>query len=187
VLHLVGTELRAAIVLCAVGAICVTGQLLRIAHFDAFPVATVAGALLAVTLHNRNGFDFLQPILGWRWSSVILAIAFGLALSVASAPGFVVDILLAALVGSCVMREEHSLAPLLSLQPIAYVGSISYGIYLLHMLCKNTATRLLGGSRVAAVGFDVFVVTLLMSIVAAAMSFKYYETFFLKLKSSYER
>ena len=85
------------------------------------------------------------------------------------------------------IRERHSLAPFLSLKPVVYVGSISYGMYLLHMLCKNTATRLLGEPKVATNGLEVFAVTLVLSIAAAGASFKYYESFFLKLKSFYQR
>jgi peptidoglycan/LPS O-acetylase OafA/YrhL len=186
-LHLSRTESGASIVLCLVGAVCVTGQWLGIPHFGAFPVATVAGALLAVMLHTRNGFSALQLILGWTWSPVIFAIALTLVLTVATAPGFVVDIILAGLVGACVIREKHSLAPFLSLGPIVYVGSISYGMYLLHMLCKNLAIRLLGEPQLVANGFVLFAVTLLMAIVAAGVSFRYYESMFLKLKRVYER
>ena len=42
-----------------------------------------------------------------------------------------------ALVGACCYRPDHLLRPLLANSVVRYVGTISYGIYLLHMLALN--------------------------------------------------
>jgi hypothetical protein len=43
---------------------------------------------------------------------------------------------------------------------MAYIGSISYGMYMLHMLCKNAVVKLLGAVGIGSKGLEVFVLTL---------------------------
>ncbi len=42
-----------------------------------------------------------------------------------------------ALVGSCVIREANGLARFLKLRPLAYIGAVSYGVYLLNTLVMD--------------------------------------------------
>ena len=77
------------------------------------------------------------------------------------------------------------LAPLLRWRVLAYIGSISYGMYLLHMLVKNVVGR---GLKVAHLGdsqFVLFGLTLLGAVVVAGLSFRYFESFFLRRKQRF--
>ena len=187
VLLLSGTASRACIPLCLVFFACAAAQLMGSRVLAAIPLAIVAGALLAITLHSKRGFAVLQAILGRSGSLFVLMPALALALITASVPSFIAHALFAALVGACVVRENHPAAALLSLKPIAYIGSISYGMYMLHMLCKNAVTKGLGIFKLPADGLEVFVLTALLTLVAASLSFRYYESFFLKLKGEHSR
>jgi peptidoglycan/LPS O-acetylase OafA/YrhL len=73
------------------------------------------------------------------------------------------------------------------MKPVAYIGSISYGMYMLHMLSKNLVMKLLGALKLPTNGLEVFVLTFVMATFVAGLSYKYYESFFLKLKKSHER
>jgi peptidoglycan/LPS O-acetylase OafA/YrhL len=91
------------------------------------------------------------------------------------------------LVGACVIAKRHALSCVLDLKPMVYIGSVSYGIYMLHMLCKNFTLKALGLAALSVTGNHVFVITLALSTTAAGLSFKYYESIFLRMKKVYER
>lgn len=188
ILLIAGTVSRASIVLYLTFAACVVGQWLGNRFFSAVPLAIVLGALLALTLHTSQGYRSIQTMLGQKWSLPLLSLALVLALAVPSSPAFVIHALFAGIVGACVIRRDHLGAAFLSLKPIAYVGSISYGIYMLHMLCKNAAVKLFSALKVSSPGgFEVFAATLVLAVIAASLSFKYYESIFLKMKHRHER
>jgi peptidoglycan/LPS O-acetylase OafA/YrhL len=71
------------------------------------------------------------------------------------------------------------LHPLLEFKPVAYVGTISYGIYLMHMLAANAVRRAMGHQ----VGVDVFIATVVLAVVMASISFRWFESPILRLKS----
>lgn len=66
-----------------------------------------------------------------------------------------------------------------------FVGSASNGIYLLHMLVKGSVVKLLAATGVPANDYLVFVLTTAGSIAVAAISFRYFESYFLRRKASY--
>jgi peptidoglycan/LPS O-acetylase OafA/YrhL len=181
VLLLMKTPGRAAWLLLGVSMAGIAGQLIGNRFFSAIPLSIVVGALLAMALHTERGFGALHQLLGWRGAPVALAMALVVGLGVVSVPAFINQILFAALVGACVITEKHALARLLAVKPIAYVGAISYGMYMFHMLCKNTVVKLLGVLQWPTQGLAVFTLTLVLSLIVAAISFKYYESFFVKI------
>jgi peptidoglycan/LPS O-acetylase OafA/YrhL len=187
VVFLAGSALRASIPLALVFTVCIAGHLLGNKFLSAVPIAIIAGALIAILLHTKRGYALLEMILGKAWSSVAVIMVLVVSLASEAVPGFVVHILFATLVGSCVCNERHLLAPMLSIKLVAYIGSISYGMYMLHMLCKNAVVKLLGVFALPANGVEVFVLTLLVSVAAASLSFRYFESFFLRIKSGHER
>lgn len=151
------------------------------------PLAIGGGVLLAHCLHSKRGFALAWAFLGWRWCSaamavlclVLLAYPFGGSAVLASF-AFVL------LVGACVIREDHGLALSLKWSPLVYIGTISYGMYLLHMLSKNAVQRIAG----AVIGSHLpdsvlFAATVAVSICAATLSFRYFEKPFLRIKSRF--
>ena len=78
-----------------------------------------------------------RRLLGARWSSLAVAAALLAGMAWAGTPPQVFALLMALLVAACVIREDHLLAPLLRLRPLAYMGTVSYGMYLMHMLACN--------------------------------------------------
>ncbi|MFZ2736732.1 MAG: acyltransferase [Burkholderiaceae bacterium] len=145
-------------------------------------LAIVAGSLLALCLHIRSGFERLRLLLAWRAAPLLWMLLLGLALSASSMPSFVIHLLCVALVGACVVREDHWLAPVLQNSMLSYIGSISYGIYLLHLLSANLVKNLLSWAQFPTQGWLAFPLTVGISILLAGLSFRFYESKFLRLK-----
>lgn len=72
------------------------------------------------------------------------------------------------LVAGVVMR---SWSPLLNAAPLAYIGKISYGIYLLHMIAFSVAKKLPGGTN----PWLCLLVTTALSLVLAGITYRWFE------------
>jgi peptidoglycan/LPS O-acetylase OafA/YrhL len=150
------------------------------------PAGILLGVMLAHALHSARGFRLAWACCGRWWSAPVFAVGVLLALSVAPLLGENLGGLLAAVamvpfVGSCVIREDNGLAVWLQLRPLAWIGTVSYGMYLLHMLSVN------GVKAVAAwVGITsphlTFVLGALVAVGLASASYCSLEKFFLRRK-----
>ncbi len=142
----------------------------------------LAGAALAAVLHTRAGFRALAPVLGRRWTPALL-----LALVVVLAPVgddlVGVGLLMAVVVASCCVREDHVLAPVLAWRPLRWVGVVSYGVYLLHQLSSNVVEAALGLDE----GPLLFVLTVPVVLAVAWLSFRVFESPILRYKRRFER
>ncbi|MGE3532905.1 MAG: acyltransferase family protein [Steroidobacteraceae bacterium] len=147
--------------------------------------AILGGVILAHLMHNRNTFNLVKPILGANWSSPLLLASLFAAIEFSLPSGFVWA-LMVALVGSVVIRESNGLSYVLRWQPISFIGLISYGMYLLHMLSFHFAKRIL-----LAIGIDQdwfwFPATIIVATLVASISYYYYESIFLRIKNRYSR
>ncbi len=187
VLILAGTLTRATLALVAVLLVCTWGEFRGNAFLSAVPLPIITGALLALLLHSARGFKLLRPLLGQRWSSPVMGLGLTLAVLVPRMPQFGTALLFAAWVGACTIQVDHPVKAWLVARPMAYIGTISYGMYMLHMLCKNVVVKALGAAGQAVGGVEVFLLTVLMSVAAASLSFRYFESWFLGLKTRFER
>jgi len=186
-LLIAGSAGRASVILAIVIIACIASQLLGQHSLDVIQLPIVLGALLAIGLNNETVFTSLYRILGQTWSAPLIFIALLLSLISNALPGFVSSILFAAVVGACVIQTQHPLAPILSFKPLAYLGAISYGMYMLHMLCKNFVSKLFKTFQIGDPGIAVFLLTMLITTILASISYRYYESWFLRLKTRFER
>jgi peptidoglycan/LPS O-acetylase OafA/YrhL len=147
------------------------------------------GVLLAHGLHDARWHERLRAVLGGRAVAAVAAVGI---LAVASwpnpditgGPRLALHLCMTALVGAAVIREDHLLMPLLRLRPLVRIGALSYGMYLMHMLGRHGARAVLG--RLDADGpAALFVLTLVVTYVAAELSFRFYEAPFLKMKDRF--
>lgn len=145
--------------------------------------AILGGALLAHVLHDERGFRATQLWLGARWSSpaVLAALIVGIEVGLMTE---IIWLLMVLLVGAVSICESNSLGPVLRWRPISHIGLVSYGMYLMHMLCYNVVKQAL-----PPLGVDnrwiLFVVTAGTTTLAATLSFRYFESWFLRLKERY--
>jgi peptidoglycan/LPS O-acetylase OafA/YrhL len=159
---------------------------LRVVHN--IPLAIIVGVAAALVLHDPKGFARCRPWLaGSRWHSLLWLGVAVVATLLPGAPWFTVHVALAMVVVACCMREDHALAPLLHRPVLVYLGTISYGMYLLHMLCKNLVVKAFAFAGFEAGALTSFLATLLLSIVVAGLSYRYFESRFLRMKGRFER
>jgi len=149
------------------------------------------GVLLALTLHGRRGFAVLWRVLGWRWAGPVFLVGLLAALAAWRQVGFLYSTPLAwiaavGLVGSCVIREDNAMAVVLRWKPAAWIGLVSYGLYLLHPLALGIAQRMLMKLGLdGSMGVALFVGTVLVASVIAGASYYIFERPFLRLKERF--
>jgi peptidoglycan/LPS O-acetylase OafA/YrhL len=153
-------------------------------------VAICLGVLLAHILHSRKSFAIAHKLVGHRWSCMIILAGLILAMQLPSRLHVLnfnlIYVFMMLLIGSCVIRNDHWLSKPMAWPPLALVGLLSYGIYLMHMLCCN-AVRI----ALSAVGISykylVFPLTTILVLAVAWVSYTYFESYFLRLKERFSR
>ncbi len=147
--------------------------------------AILGGVILAHLLHDRRAFSFLRAWLGTVWAAPLVFAGLLAALEAGLRREWIWA-LMVLLVGSVVIRESNGLSRLLKWRPIAHMGMVSYGMYLLHMLSFNAVKKLF---PVTDLGQEWlwFPATVLVAAVGATLSYRYCESWFLRLKDAYVR
>jgi peptidoglycan/LPS O-acetylase OafA/YrhL len=151
------------------------------------PILLGVGA--AHLLHSERGYRLLDQFAGNRRASVLcLLILLGLGTvfpaDISGFPRLVLQLCMTALLVSCVYREDHALRPLLRFSPFQHMGKISYGMYLLHMPLLALAAYLLHVDP-AQGSIRLFAAEVLITIMAAELSFRFFESPILGLKRKY--
>jgi peptidoglycan/LPS O-acetylase OafA/YrhL len=142
------------------------------------------GVLLAYALNSERGFRWLFPILGRKWSAPAALALLAICLIPLHPNILITEVTTVILVGACAIREDNGLAPILKLRPIVFIGVLSYGMYLFNSLCINVTMRVLGSIGLSHPLF-VFTISTGLTTAIAYFSYRYFETPFLKLKSSF--
>ena len=148
------------------------------------------GVLLAHLLHDERTFGLAYRFLGKPYSCAIcgaILIAL-LALSPADIQGagrLSIQLSMMLFLGSIVIAENHWARPLLTLTPLAYLGVISYGMYIYHMLALHVMRGgfARAGWRINTILFYLAVV--IATTVVAGLSFRWLESPLLKLKDRF--
>jgi peptidoglycan/LPS O-acetylase OafA/YrhL len=139
------------------------------------------GAILAHALHSEKVFRVLYPLLGSGWTAPISACALILCLGPTRPNFWLAWAANITLIGACVVREDHGLAGLLRFRPLAFIGVISYGMYLLNSLSIHLVQAAL--ARVGLLHpLLTFPLGLGLTVGIAYLSYRYFETPFLELK-----
>jgi len=145
------------------------------------------GALLAFALDHSElktqMARLLSPTVLW-----ILIIALCIALNVPGDvrgwPRFTIHLLILGVLAGIVLQPGHGLTRALEWRPLAYMGIVSYGIYLLHKPALDFAQRLL--SRLEVTQPEIlFACGMALSVLFAGLSFRYLESPLLKLKDRF--
>ena len=149
-------------------------------------VAICMGVLLAQALHSPAGFKILGRIFGWKAAAPVMLAAMFLCLAPAHPTMFLAYLATAGLVAACVVREDNGLAGLLRLRPVAFMGMLSYGMYLMNSVSIHAVHFVLArlGSEFPPL---IFVLALGLAVCGAYLSYRYYESPFLRLKNRFSR
>jgi len=157
----------------------------RMAEGIAVPICF--GALLAQLLHSEKWFHRARLLLGYRWTAPFL-----LALLVAAlAPAgnrweWVCWVAACLLVVACAIREDNGLAWFFHWRPVAYIGLVSYGMYMLNTLVLDCLEPILHrlGVRHPLLQFPL---ALAGTVAVAGLSYRYFESPFLGLKQRFSQ
>ena len=147
------------------------------------------GVLCAHIVHCAKGFEIAKATLGRVWSAPMMLLAVITFASIGFANQawqFVIYLSLVGLVMACTIREDNGLAKLLRLRLIVRIGVVSYGIYLMHMLCFN-AVRKIAGVLGVLNPWLLWIMGIVLVYLVAELSFHTFERFFQNLKSRYAR
>ncbi|MFY0571580.1 acyltransferase family protein [Archangium lansingense] len=140
------------------------------------------GCLAAHLTHSPKGFAWVARVLGQAWSVPLMVVLLAGVVVWHEAPNGLISLVMTALVVATCIRPEQPLAPVLGHAWVRYVGTVSYGVYLMHMLALNLVRRVVPGQGVAVY----FVLTLLVSVAVATLSHRYFESWFIKLKGRFD-
>jgi peptidoglycan/LPS O-acetylase OafA/YrhL len=163
------------------------GEAARLPLYDVTFAPIALGVALAYLLHHPTSFAILFRILGAKWSFVMILGAMILLLEFCPVkldhgwPRFGVHLIFILLLGSLVVRQDHYAAPFLAFPPIAHIGVISYGMYVYHVL-------VLHGVDSAHLNISPmlhFTVVAAITVLVSDLSFRFFETPFLKLRSRF--
>lgn len=158
-------------------------------HLNLFQVTFTPiclGVLLAHVLHDLRGFKRLASWLGSPWASVVLSAVLILVCNNPLAdlmgwPRLLIQVVMTLLLASCVIVEDNWLNRLLGFPLIRRIGVISYGMYLYHEFAAHAARE---GLKRLPINPPIlfFLLTLALTIAAAELSYRFYESPFLRLK-----
>ncbi len=147
------------------------------------------GVLLAHVLHSRTGFQLTYRVLGARVAPIvcligIVAMCQFLPEKLGGWPRLGIHLTMVVFVAACVVRDDHAMKPLLSSLPLRRIGAVSYGMYLLHLFVKHVVVAALAGLSLTIPGLE-FALCMAGSYAVSELSFRYYESYFLRLKARF--
>jgi peptidoglycan/LPS O-acetylase OafA/YrhL len=138
------------------------------------------GVLAAHAMHDEKVGKFITSLLMNRWAPPVLlaaaAIACEYSANLQGATRLTVHVLFCALLLSLVINPRGLFSGVLQSRPMAYLGSISYGIYLYHTFILWAVGRLAEARHVILSPIELFLIVGALAIALAALSFKYFET-----------
>ncbi len=157
----------------------------RMAAGIAVPICL--GAILAQALHSERWFLRIRPLLGHRWSApVFFVVLIASLVPSASTWDWIRWPAACLLVGACVIRDDNGMAWFLRWKSMAYIGVVSYGMYMLNTLVLDCLKPILNrfGPHHPLLQFPI---ALACTILAAGLSYRFLETPFLKLKERFSQ
>jgi peptidoglycan/LPS O-acetylase OafA/YrhL len=151
------------------------------------PAAIVLGVMLAHLLHRPETYALIWRFAGKRGSATCAAILAVAALALApqlgdAAGDLVISAALALVVTTCVVREDNDLAVVLRWRPVVWIGTVSYGMYLMHMIAVNLVRRAGAAAGIEPSSYYDFIAGSVAALGLATFSYLTYEKFFLRLK-----
>lgn len=148
------------------------------------------GVVLGIALHAPRTFARIAPIVGHSGFVLLpLAVLIGLMWvpgDIAGWPRVCIHSAMTLLVAAVVVPTDHALSGFFRNKIAVHIGTISYGMYLLHGLCL-IGTKTLLGRRDPEVVVPFFLIGTLITIVVATASYRFFEKPFLRLKTKFER
>jgi peptidoglycan/LPS O-acetylase OafA/YrhL len=144
------------------------------------------GVVAAHLLHTEKGFRSLQGLQKPYWSIVLLIGTLGLTnlfeiQNIGALHRLIIQLSMTFLLVSCVIQEKHGLHRIFTNVAVVQIATVSYGMYLLHLIVMGIVMPLLQPLGLYST-IPLFIGTFGLTMILSELSFRYYETPFLKLK-----
>jgi peptidoglycan/LPS O-acetylase OafA/YrhL len=150
------------------------------------PFAILFGVMIAHALHSPQVYRAVFHLGGRRGAALATIVAMFIVLALEPKLGafreLAVGIAMTLVVLTCVIREDNDLAPFLRWRPLAWIGVVSYGVYLLHMLSVHVFHGLANALLHYTSAWLDFAGGAALSVAVASASYLTYERYFLTLK-----
>jgi peptidoglycan/LPS O-acetylase OafA/YrhL len=144
------------------------------------------GVLAAHLLSTRRGYKLAFHCIGYRAAPLVLLASTAWLITM-RVDLFVPGLPYALIVAACVIREDHWMSPVLANRFFAWIGSVSYGMYLIHGTVYRALEVFRAHSGVDRYGLPLFMSAVLLTVLAATISHRYYESRFLNLKKRFAK
>lgn len=149
------------------------------------------GVGLAHVLHRSKGFGAARRIAGFRhapfvFATLLLALFNVPASDISGLFRLTMHVLMTLWIASIVLAPASALTSLLELRPVAFIGGVSYGMYLYHMWCVHIARTLIEKTGLSQLWLQ-FPLALAGTVVVAAASYYLYEKRFLDLRKRFRK
>jgi peptidoglycan/LPS O-acetylase OafA/YrhL len=145
------------------------------------------GVLLAFALRVSAVRRFVAGLPAWAtFAACLVALAVAdLPMDLRGWPRLSFHLATSCIIALVVLRPDSLVVRALEWRPLAYVGTVSYGVYLLHKLVLHVVGRGLGGTALKAPEL-LFAMVLLGTVGLAALSYHYFESRMLRLKARFQ-
>jgi peptidoglycan/LPS O-acetylase OafA/YrhL len=148
------------------------------------------GVLLAHLLERPGGFRVVHAVVGHRLAApvalaLLVAVCALLPEDITGIGRLSVHLVMWALLASVVVREDNGLAWFLTRRLVVRIGVLSYGIYLLHLIALHALGPVFGRLGVTHHPLVVFPLTGLVTLAMAEVSFRVWESPFLRLRDRF--
>jgi peptidoglycan/LPS O-acetylase OafA/YrhL len=138
------------------------------------------GALLAVLLDDKRGFEILKPLLARKYSAPILLCLIVTWLVRPPQQFVLFEAALALFVAACALGGDFTLVRAFALRPLCHVGRVSYGMYLFHVPVIGALRHTF--PSIAQRAAMLFPVALIVTVGLATLSHRTFEAFFLAMR-----
>ncbi|WP_282063793.1 acyltransferase family protein [Roseobacter litoralis] len=172
--------------LAGVGIVPFTAGPLRFEMFTATYTPILMGAGLGLILHRASGFALCARLFAPPAVPALLFVGLAVLIHIlppnlAGWPNLVLHLVMTACLACLVIREDNILRPMLTLRPVVWIGTISYGIYLYHLIALHIATVAVTAMGTLHPALHVLLY-LGVTCLIAGFSFRYFERPILKLR-----
>ena len=149
------------------------------------------GVGLAHVLHRRRSFDLASKVAGfrhapWVFAAALLILANMPIADISGAPRLILHLTMTAWIASIVLAPSSPLTSFLDWRPVAFVGAVSYGMYLYHMWCVHIARVLIEKTGLSSLWVE-FPLALTLTVIVSAASFYIYEKRFLDWRKRFRK
>lgn len=149
------------------------------------------GIGLAHLLHDPKWFARVSRIASFRFAPYVYFTLLLLLINyptddISGALRLNIHLVMTVFLAAIIMQPASSMTRILSLRPIVLIGTVSYGMYLYHLWCIHVVRTVFEKFPLPQLGLQ-FPIALAATIATAALSYYFYERWFLDMRKRFQK